>query len=146
MTVATKRPASSAVRMKLNGGPSRKAAFDGAWWPRTTDAAAELPPLLEVLRGVRGEITHVLLGAADWDLPHPRRLAAGPTMVRLGWFTSQPASLLTLVTEFGEDRFDLLVVPPDATSAAAEMAMSAAADADDRNRPAELLDRIERAV
>ncbi|HEX5200330.1 MAG TPA: DUF5994 family protein [Actinoplanes sp.] len=146
MTVTENRPALSAVRIKLHSGPSRKAALDGAWWPRTTNAATELPPLLEVLRGVRGEITHVLLGATEWDLPHPRRLAAGPTMARLGWFTSQPAGVVTIMTEFGQDRFDLLVVPPDATSDTAETALSAAADADDVELPSDLLGRIERAV
>jgi hypothetical protein len=145
MTVTTKKPAQSAVRLKLVGGPSRKAALDGAWWPRTTDVRAELPPLLEALRGLRGEITHVLLGVTEWDLPHPRRLAAGRTAARLGWYTSQPDGLVTIVTEFGEDRFDLLVVPPDTTSDAAEAALSSAADADDKSRGPELLGRIKRA-
>jgi len=145
MTVTAKRPAQSAVRLRLDDGPSRKAALDGAWWPRTTDAGAELPPLLEALRGLRGEITHVLLGVTEWDLPHPRRLAAGRTAVRLGWYTSQPAGLVTIMTEFGDDRFDLLVVPPDATADAAEAALSAAADADDQSRVPELLGAIKRA-
>ena len=146
MTATTNRPKQSAVRLKLDGGSSRKAALDGAWWPRTTDVAAELPPLLEALRGLRGEITHVLLGATEWDLPHPRRLGKGPTAARLGWYTAQPAGLVTIMTEFGQDRFDLLVVPPDATSDAAEAALSAAADADDQEGAAELLDRINRAA
>lgn len=145
MTVTTNRSAQSAVRLKLEGGPSRKAALDGAWWPRTTDAAAELPPLLEALRGLRGEITHVLLGTTEWDLPHPRRLPGGRAAARLGWYTSQPPGLVTIVTEFGKDRFDLLVVPPDATPEAADAALSAAADADDQSRTPELLGRIERA-
>jgi len=144
MTVTTDRPAPSAVRLRLDDGPSRKAALDGAWWPRTTDVTAELPALLEVLGGARGEITHVLLGVSEWDLPHPRRLGAGPAAVRLGWYTSQPAGLVTVITEFGKDRFDLLVVPPDATSDTAETALSAAADADDQGRAPELLGRIKR--
>jgi hypothetical protein len=144
MTITTNRPAQSAVRLRLDDGPSRKAALDGAWWPRTTDAAAELPPLIEVFRGLRGEITHVLLGATEWDLPHPRRLTVGRAAVRLGWYSAQPAGLVTIVTEFGHDRFDLLVVPPDATSEAAEAALSAAADADDQGHAPELLGRIRR--
>ncbi|MFI5896159.1 DUF5994 family protein [Actinoplanes sp. NPDC051513] len=145
MTITTNRPAQSAVRLKLDGGQTRKAALDGAWWPRTTDAAAELPSLVEALGGLRGEITHVLLGATEWDMPHRRRLGAGSAAVRLGWFTSQPAGLVTVMTEFGRDRFDLLVVPPDATPDAAEAALSAAADSGDQNRAPEILARIERA-
>jgi hypothetical protein len=139
MTVITNQPPQTALRLKLDGGPARKAALDGAWWPRTTDAEAELPPLLEALGGLRGEITHVLLGATEWDLPHPRRLAPGRAGARLGWFTSQPAGVVTIMTEFGQDRFDLLVVPPDTARDEAEAAMSAAADADDNSRASELL-------
>jgi hypothetical protein len=144
MTVTRNRPVPAALRLKLEGGPSRKAALDGAWWPRTTDAQAELPPLLEALADLRGQITHVLLGTTEWDLPHPRRLAPGRAAARLGWYTSQPAGLVTIMTEFGRDRFDLLVVPPDATPDAAEAALSAAANTGDTSRAPELLGRIER--
>jgi hypothetical protein len=112
MTVTTNGPAQGALRLKLDSGPSRKAALDGAWWPRTTDAEAELPSLLEALGGSRGQITHVLLGATEWDVPHRRRLGPGRAAARLGWYTSQPAGVVTIMTEFGRDRFDLLVVPP----------------------------------
>ncbi|GIE94861.1 DUF5994 family protein [Paractinoplanes rishiriensis] len=144
MTGTTTRPAPApaALRLKLGDGPSRKAALDGAWWPRTTDAQAELPLLLQALAGLRGEITHVLLGTTEWDLPHPRRLLLGRTAPRLGWYTSQPAGLVTIMTEFGRDRFDLLVVPPDATPAAADTALAAATDAYDKTARAELADPV----
>jgi hypothetical protein len=145
MAVTTNSPAPAALRLKLDGGPSRKAALDGAWWPRTTDAQTELPPLLAALAGLRGEITHVLLGAAEWDLPHLRRLAPGRTAARLGWYASQPAGLVTIMTEFGRDRFDLLVVPPGATPDTAAEALTAAAADSDRRRAPELLRDIKRA-
>jgi hypothetical protein len=106
---------------------------------------AELPSLLEGLGGLRGEITHVLLGTTEWDMPHPRRLAPGRAAARLGWYTSQPAGLVTIMTEFGKDRFDLLVVPPGAAPDAADAAMSAAADAADKSRAPELLGSTQRA-
>lgn len=134
-----------APRLKLDGGPARKAALDGAWWPRTTDARAELPSLLDALGGLRGEITHVLLGVAEWDLPHPRRLAPGRAAARLGWFSSQPAGVLTVMTDFGRDRFDLLVVPPGTTPEVAGRAMTAAADANDKSSASELLESGRRA-
>ena len=59
--------------------------------------------------------------------------------------TSQPAGLVTVMTEFCRDRFDLLVVPPDATPDAADTAMSAATAANDKSRAPELLSRVERA-
>jgi Family of unknown function (DUF5994) len=46
--------------------------------------------------------------------------------VRLGYFVSQPAGLLTAVCG-NRDRVDLLVVPPDAAADAAEAAMLVAA-------------------
>ncbi|GLZ00691.1 DUF5994 family protein [Actinoplanes sp. NBRC 103695] len=131
------------VRLRMDPEPSRTTLLDGAWWPRTTDAVAELPALLAALKDLRGEITHVLLNTAEWDLPHPRRAAAGRRAVRLGWYTSQPAGLVTIMIDFGRDRFDLLVVPPDASRASAGIALDAAADATDRRRTPELLAQIE---
>lgn len=132
-----------AVRLLLDPHPSRTTALDGAWWPRSTDAVAELPRLVETLTGLRGEITHVLMNSAAWDLPHPRRVAAGGRAVRLGWYTSQPAGLITVIADFGNDRFDLLVVPPEATPASADAALAAAADASDRRGAVDLLTDIE---
>lgn len=137
------RASDDAVRLRLDPHPSRTTVLDGAWWPRSRDALAELPRLIEALAGLRGGITHVLLNAAEWDLPHPQRAARGRRAVRLGWYTSQPAGLVTIMTEFGRDRFDLLVVPPDASEAWADTALTAAADATDKRRTPELLAEIE---
>ena len=106
--------------------------------------AAELPALLGALAGVRGDITHALLHAADWDLPHPRRLPAAGRSIHLGWFTSQPPGLVTVICDFGRDRFDLLVVPPGTSDSSAAGALGAAADAADTRHVPELLADIER--
>jgi hypothetical protein len=129
-----------AVRVRLDPEPSRETVLDGGWWPRSTDLMVELPQLIAALSG-RGEITHALLNSADWDLPHERRLSAGRKGVRLGFYSSQPAGLITLMSDFGRDRFDLVVVPPSTGPADADAAMKAAADAtDDRRAPALLGD------
>jgi hypothetical protein len=122
--------------------PSRTTVLDGAWWPRSTNAVTELAPLVAALADLRGEITHVLLNSDEWDLPHPRRAAEGRRAVRLGWYSSQPAGLVTIMSDFGRDRFDLLVVPPDATAESAEVALTAAADATDHRRAPELRSEI----
>lgn len=139
----TARAPDDAVRLRLDPNPSRTTVLDGAWWPRSTDAVAELPGLVQALSGLRGDITHVLMNGAEWDQPHPRRAAAGGRAVRLGWFTSQPAGLITVMTDFGGDRFDLLVVPPDATGDSADAALAAAADGTDERRTPDLLTGIE---
>ncbi len=143
MTVTTKNRAPAAVRLRLDPHPSRTTVLDGAWWPRSRDVVAELPRLVDALVGLRGEITHVLLNTAEWDLPHPQRVAGGRHAVRLGWYTSQPPGLLTIISDFGRDRFDLLVVPADASAASADTALTAAADAGDNHHAPDLLAAIE---
>jgi hypothetical protein len=131
MTATVQAPSTSdALRLRLDPAPSGDAAVDGGWWPRSSDAVAELPALLDALAGKRGQITHALLNVGAWDLPHPSRMPTGGRhAVRLGWYTSQPAGLLTLVCEFGRERFDLVVVPWDATDEVAAAALDAAAAA-----------------
>src|SRR5689334_10073927 len=70
------RAPDDAVRLRMDPVPSRTTVIDGAWWPRSTDAVAELPALVEALAGLRGRITHILMNSGEWDLPHPRRAAA----------------------------------------------------------------------
>jgi hypothetical protein len=106
----------------------RPAQLDGGWWPRTTDLTTELPALVAAMGDRRGAVSHVLLNAANWDMPHPARMSAGGRSLRLGWFTSQPACLMTMICEFGEDRFDVLIVPTDTSPASATTAMTAAGD------------------
>lgn len=139
----TQTIADDAVRLRLDPIPSRTTVLDGAWWPRSTNAVAELPGLVQALAGLRGEITHVLLNATEWDQPHPRRAEAGGRVLRLGWYTSQPAGLVTIMSEFGRDRFDLLVVPPDASGASAETALTTAADATNKRHTPDLLAEID---
>jgi hypothetical protein len=133
-----------AARVHLDPAPSRETVLDGGWWPHSTDLMVELPQLIAALPG-RGEITHALLHSGDWDLPHERRLSAGRKGVRLGFYSAQPAGLITLMSDFGRDRFDLVVVPPSADAGAANSAMKAAADASDSRRAPALLAEIKSA-
>ena len=58
--------------------------------------------------------------------------------IHVGWFRAMNADTIG-VTRGSRDRFVLLVVPPQATPAAAATAMAMAADATNSARPAELL-------
>ena len=68
--------------------------------------------------------------SGGWD-SHPTRLAIAGRILRLGYFSSQPASLLTALCADGE-RVDLLVIPPDTPSDTADAAMDLAATTSNR--------------
>ncbi len=69
----------------------------------------------------------------------PRRLRTGDRTVRLGWFRHLDPHLLNLTGDPGRGRLDLLVVPPETTSAAAERAFTAATDRANHDEPTQLL-------
>lgn len=111
----------SVPRLRLPSTSSHRAHLDGAWWPRSTDPVAELPGLVLAIDAIRGPITRLVLAADGWA-EHPRRLGVADRVLRLGYFHSQPTSLLTALCANG-DRVDLLVVAPDADEETAEAAM-----------------------
>ncbi|MFC3823331.1 DUF5994 family protein [Planomonospora venezuelensis] len=49
--------ADSALRLALHPVPNRRAAADGAWWPCSRDAAAELPDLIAAVDQRLGRTT-----------------------------------------------------------------------------------------
>ena len=110
----------------LGAGPHHPTTLDGAWWPRSTSLAADLPFLVAELhrKGIR--ITRAAYHPAQWD-PAPAKIDADGRAVRVGWFRSMDAHLISLRGSNGE-RVDLLVVPPDtaATTAAHAMVLAAA--------------------
>lgn len=120
-------PSRSRLRMQLKG--ARGTVLDGGWWPRSTDPVAELPGLVLAIDELRGPVVRLVLASAGWD-SHPRRLRVADRVLRLGYFHSQPVSLLTALCGNGE-RVDLLVVAPHTTTgdtADAAMLMAATVD------------------
>jgi hypothetical protein len=138
----TVSPASAAadLRLRLELPRVPLTLLDGAWWPRSGDPVAELPALIRAIQQSRGYLSHVMLHSDGWEST-PRRLDVDGHMVRVAWFTSGPAGLLT-TTSHGRDRVDLLVVPADAADGPAEVAMAAAADASNTMRAPEILAAI----
>jgi hypothetical protein len=131
-----------AVRLALIDPPAARTTLDGAWWPRTSDLSTELPPLLEELsrRGIRA--TRVAYNPDAWAAA-PRRLRVGDRTVRLGWFRHLDPQLLDLTGDLGRGRVDLLVVPPDTTSADAQRAFDAATDRGNSTEPTVLLHALD---
>jgi hypothetical protein len=139
-----------APRLCLQPDRSARTLLDGGWWPRSADPAAELPGLILALdkrHGPSHPITRLMLGMAGWDPGRPRRLRvggpAGSRVVRLGWFASQPAGLLT-ATSTGGQRTDLVTIAPDASEQDARAAMEQAAQVGNRSHTPDLLAAITR--
>jgi hypothetical protein len=139
---ATSPVASVKPRLLLQRDDSGPAPLDGGWWPRSADPAAELPGLILALDKRHGRITRVLLGTAGWNASRPRRLQVGGTagnrVVRLGWFATMPAGLLTAISA-SDQRTDLVTIPPDTSGQQAAAAMGQAARAGNREHAPAIL-------
>jgi hypothetical protein len=122
-TAASTRPAvPPGLRLRLDPTMAGSGAVDGGWWPRSRDPDAELPGLIADLDASLAPVTRLSLNLTAWDTA-PRRVAVGGRRVRVGWFRHMDADTAG-VTRAGQDRVALLVVPPQATTAAAEAAMA----------------------
>ena len=133
----TRPPAPPGLRLQLDPTMAGTGVVDGGWWPRSRDPDAELPDLIASLDASIGRITRVALNLDAWDSA-PRRVAVDGRRVRVGWFRHMDPATIG-VSRASQDRMALLVVPPQATTAAAEIAMAMAADAANSAGPADIL-------
>ena len=133
----TRPPAPPELRLQLNPTMAGTGAVDGGWWPRSRDPDAELPDLIAGLDSTLGPITRIALNLNAWDTA-PRRVAMDGRRVRVGWFRHMDAHTIG-VSRASQDRVLLLVVPPQATTAAAGIAMAMAADAANSAGPTDIL-------
>ena len=135
----------SAPRLCLQQDGSAYTLLDGGWWPRSADPAMELPGLILALDERHGPVTRIMIGMADWNSSRPRRLRvygpSGSRVVRLGWFATMPAGLLTATCGSGE-RTDLLIIPPDSSEQDAQAAMDQTVQAGNRRHTPDLLAAI----
>ncbi|GAA2672640.1 DUF5994 family protein [Nonomuraea recticatena] len=130
--------ADSALRLSLNPAMKRQGTVDGAWWPHSRDAAAELPALISAV-DERFDKTTLRVGVHRdaWnDLP--RRVPAPGRQVKVGWFLSTDPLLITLILS-GVEPVTLLVIPPETGEGPAEAALTLAAQDTDGMWPSELL-------
>jgi hypothetical protein len=134
---STRPSAPPGLRLQLDPTMAGTGAVDGGWWPRSRDPDAELPDLIAGLDASVGSITRVALNLDAWDTV-PRRVAVDGRRVRVGWFRQMDAHTVGL-TRAAQDRVVLLVVPPQATTAAAQIAMAMAADPANSAGPADIL-------
>lgn len=113
------------ARLSLDPATVRKAGIRGGWWPRSWDAAAELPGLIAELSTRAGRVSRVAL-QADAFANIPRKLTVGGRKVPVGWFRHMNRHT-AIVTMAGRDDLVVLVIPPLASPAAAAEALELAA-------------------
>ncbi|MDF2704490.1 MAG: hypothetical protein K0R62_142 [Nonomuraea muscovyensis] len=130
--------AESPVRLRLGPVLDRRGTVDGAWWPRSRDAAAELPGLIAAVDQRLGWTTlRVGVYLDAWD--HiPRRIHARGRQIRVGWFRSTDPHVITLIPAAGEP-IVLLVIEPGTASGPAEATFTLAAQDTTGLRPADIL-------
>jgi Family of unknown function (DUF5994) len=115
------------ARLSLKPKGSIRGAFDGAWWPRSTDPAIELTALIEAV-GV--PVRRIALNMAGWDNA-PRRIRPGSARrVAVDWFRISSVRLVRIVGTDNQ-RTDLLLIPLDTEEATAERALTMATEGHD---------------
>lgn len=114
------------ARISFRQPVSSSGAIDAAWWPRSLDLVQELPELLDVVWTAGREITRVTYHIAAWQQPAPRRMTVQHRTVRLGGFATSDPRTVRLSDAWGQERIDVLVVPPASEPAVAERALNLA--------------------
>ncbi|OBG27116.1 DUF5994 family protein [Mycobacterium sp. E3198] len=98
---------------RLGLKPYRSASehLDGAWWPRSTNLADELPDLAASLFGRLGRVVMVGYRRNGWHETPPEVEIAGHAVELLGFISDEPTSVIL----FGEDgrHVTLHVIRPD---------------------------------
>jgi hypothetical protein len=118
---------SSSLRLSLVPAGPAPALLDGAWWPHSRDLEAELPALAAVLDSSWGRITRVTVNPTHWPVV-PRKVPVAGHTVKVGWFLAEQDPHELLLLSYRAGRWNLLVIPPETTPAAAAWLMAAASD------------------
>ncbi|MEU7748146.1 DUF5994 family protein [Nonomuraea sp. NPDC049158] len=109
----------SAQRLSLRPVPNWRVVVDGAWWPYSRDAAAELPALIGAVDRLLDRVTLRIGVHRDAWQNIPRRIPARGRQVRIGWFRHTDPRMITLSFATGEPVV-LLIIPSGAAAGAAE--------------------------
>lgn len=140
-STSTAHDGDAPLRLRLDHATAQ-GGLDGAWWPRSRDLARESAHLVDRFPTEIGRVARLLYSGPDWDrdgdAPQVRRIRTEHGSVKLGSFPSDDTHVM-VVTLASRERLQLLVVPPETDEVAAELTMSAAADADDHRTAPQLL-------
>ncbi|GAA1033679.1 MULTISPECIES: DUF5994 family protein [Amycolatopsis] len=115
-------------RLRFKEQHAAKGCFDGAWWPRSREPVTEFSALAAALVDRFGRVDRIGFNPGAWDLA-PARLAHGPALVRLAAFYGLQQHTVVVIGP-RIHHLTLLVIPPEASPAAAERALCSAIDPD----------------
>lgn len=101
-------PPTAEPRLQLEATRAGHRILDGRWWPRSTDPVAEFPGLVRALDAGESPAVRLRLSAAGWSR-RPHHIEVNGRTVTLGYFSDQPATLLTASQSNGSSR-ELLVI------------------------------------
>jgi hypothetical protein len=115
--------AESGARLRVTPNRLRSEPIDGAWWPWSTDLAAELPALLSLLSDRLGQVVGVGYRRDGWMDTPPQVDIAGHPIQLLGFTSDEPASVIVI----GQDghHLTLRVIAPETNDQAARDALAA---------------------
>ncbi|MFD5300342.1 DUF5994 family protein [Streptomyces mutabilis] len=114
------------VRLRLAPHGALPRRIDGVWWPHSRDLLTQLPKMLAALPSAWGDITGVTVDAAAWSAA-PGRMFVADQVVRLHKAPASPhvPDRVVLLSP-GLGRWDLQVIPPNATEETAALLTAAA--------------------
>jgi hypothetical protein len=117
--------AESEPRFALRPDPPVPRYLDGAWWPRSTDLATELPALLAKVAYRLGQANLIGYHVDAWTETPPQVEIAGHTVTLVGVTSDEPNSVVLVAKS---NRIALLVIPPHADEHVAQQELDAASE------------------
>lgn len=136
------------LRLRMNQTHTPHGVLDGAWWPYSSDLAAELPTLIAGLDawldgprpGRTRRISRVAVSLTIWTNV-PRRIEIAGHRIDVAWFGGIDAHTISVSCR-DVARLDLLVIPPTAPPEPALAAMTRATDGRSTLRATEILAQL----
>jgi hypothetical protein len=129
-------PIPLASRLSLDPAFKRLGAVGGGWWPRSRNANMELPSLVSSLNARVGAVLRLGVDARDWE-DIPCRITVGGHVVRIGRYADVNHEIIA--TRGPQEHILLLVIPPQASTAAAKSALAMASTGKNSGRPEQIL-------
>ncbi|ONI90640.1 hypothetical protein ALI144C_02945 [Actinosynnema sp. ALI-1.44] len=116
------------LRLQVKSRTAARGHVDGAWWPRSSDPAAEFPALIMALSSWGGPARHMAYHLDDWG-PADNTLIVESWAVHLVGSRATPASTV-VITGLNLEPIRLLVIPPATPPGPARAVLHAASRSD----------------